>query len=310
MNCYSSSARGTFAIPNIPVRGAVFLLSVGLAGLLASHESIAQGADPIQLTTDGRLKRDPVFVKGGEELVFVVEERPVLLRMMRMKLADRSAEPLHKNDALSEFEPDFSPDGRYYTFIRSRTALRLGLVIRDTQEDKEAELRLNEAAAARSPAVSPDGTRVLYSFAEGGLQHIFSVNMQAGDRKRLTDSTGINNWPSYSADGKQIVFSSTRDGNYELYAMNADGSGIRRLTNSPRQDIRPAISPDGTRVAFTSSRDGNYEIYILNTDSPRRQRVTHHPERDDYPAWHPDGKRLVIVSERAGRHDLYLIDVP
>ena len=310
MDCESGSVRGSFAFPNNPARGAVFALYVLCAGLLVSGGSIAAGAGPIQLTNDGRLKRDPVFVKGGEELVFVVQERPVLLRMMRMMLADRSVKPLHKDDNKSEFEPAFSPDGRYYAFVRSRSALRLGLIIRDTQENKESEYTLAEASGARSPTVSPDSTRVLYSFAEGGRQPIFSVNMQAGDRKKITDSTGINNWPSFSADGKQIAFGSTRDGNCEIYIMNADGSGIRRLTNSPRQDIRPALSPDGSRVAFTSSRDGNYEIYILTTDGFRLQRVTNHPERDDYPAWHPNGKQLVIMSERAGRHDLYLVDVP
>ena len=267
--------------------------------------------EPIRLTHDRLFKRDPVFIEGGKEVVYVVLSRPEQLRLMRMSMSDGNVRPMHEDETRSELEPAFSPDGRYYAYLQSRSAASVGMVIRDTKDQKDVDIPPAPGfAGMRSPAFSADGTRLIYSFAENRRQHIFSIDLQGGDRQKLIDSIGINNWASYSSDGKRIVFGSTRDGNFEIYVMDADGSNVQRLTDRPSQEIRPRFSPDGKRIAFTSNRDGNYEIYVMNVDGTGLMRLTRHPERDDYPSWHPDGKRIVVVSERSGQQDLYLMQVP
>ncbi|MCH8042851.1 MAG: PD40 domain-containing protein [Planctomycetes bacterium] len=271
-------------------------------------------AGPLRLTNDGHLKRDPTFTNAGKQIVYVSGASPIQLQIMQLKFDEadtikQKPSPLHEKATKSEFEPAFSRDGRFYAFVQSRGNLSLALVIRDTKLNKDAEIKPGGGfSGLRSPAIAPDNSRVLYCYPENGTQQIFSVNPQAGDKKALTDSPGVNNWPCYTPDGKTIVFGATRDKNYEIYAMDADGKNPRRLTDSPLMDIRPVVSPDGRRIAFASGRDGNREIYVMNLDGTGVRRITHHPERDDYPAWHPDGKRLLIVSERAGRYDLYLVD--
>jgi Tol biopolymer transport system component len=290
--------------------------SFAVVATLASIAPLAAQApqtssDSQRLTTTGSVKFSPVFGRDRQEIVFVQFDKPTQLQLMRLNLSDRSVQPLHKDSARHQFEPAFSPDGRYGAFIDSKGTLSLALVIRDLKENRDAELPPAPGFAGyRSPAFTADGNRVLYSFADGGRQQIYSVDLRGGDRKQLTNSAGLNNWPHASPDGKRIVFGSTRDGNFEIYDMNADGSDVRRLTHHPMQDLRPRYSPDGKRIAFTSNRDGNYEVYVMNADGSGLRRVTHNPERDDYAAWHPDGDRLVIVSERSGRQDLYLIPVP
>ncbi len=293
----------------------ILCIAVGLgfawqAANCAADNHVAAVSSPIRLTNDNLFKRDPVFIKDGEELVYVVLSRPEQLQIMRMKMSDRKALPLHKDEVRSELEPAFSRDGRYYTHLQSRSPASVAMMIRDSKEKRDFEIPPAPGfSGMRSPTFSADGKRVLYSFAENGRQQIFSVNLQAKDRKTIIDSNGINNWPHLSSDGKLLVFSSTRDGNFEIYVARADGSDVRRLTDARSQEIRPRFSPDGRRIVFTSNRDGNYEIYVINSDGSDIQRITNNPEKDDYPAWHPDGKRLVIVSERSGRHDLYLIPV-
>ena len=268
-------------------------------------------AEPVRLTNDGLIKRDVSYMADGKHISYVWLENPAQLRLMKLNVQTKIVEPLHKDVTKTEFEPAFSSDGQHYTFIQSRGNLSLALVIRNLQTGKQTEIPPGGGfSGLRSPAFSADGKRVLYAYPVGGRQHLFSVDLAAKDRKQLTDSPGVNNWPDCSPDGKQIVFSSTRDGNYDVYIMDSDGTNVKRLTTNPRQDIRPRFSPDGKQITFTSTRDGNYEIYVINTDGSNLRRVTNHLERDDYPAWHPDGKRLLVVSERAGKHDLYLVDVP
>jgi len=278
---------------------------------LAIFANELSAAEPVRLTTDGRLKTDLVFLPGGTELAFSVQDEPILFKLMKLSLATGAVEPLHADAQKNEFELAISRDGRYRAFVQSRGNLSLALVIRDTQENKDAEVPpAGGFAGMRSPTFTPDGGRVLFSFPEESRQTIFSVNLQGGDRQELTRGPGINNWPEFNPAGNRIVFSSTRDGDYEIYTMAPDGSDVQRLTKSPRQDIRPRYSPDGKRIAFTSARDGNYEIYLMRADGSHVQRLTNHPERDDYPAWHPDGRRIAILSERDGQPDIYLHVVP
>ncbi|MAR08927.1 MAG: hypothetical protein CL681_02995 [Blastopirellula sp.] len=266
-------------------------------------------AEPQRLTDDGRIKWTPVFL-NNKELVYVDLEKPELTVIKRLNLTDLSTKRLHPEANTQELEPAFFKGGERSTYLKTTGGLNVGIVIRDEQKNKEALLPAEAGFCGyKSPAFFPDGNRVIFSFAQGGQQDLYSVNLDAKDRKQITSHSGNNYWPSFSPDGKRILFGSTRDGNYEIYSMNLDGKEVRRLTDCRFQDLRPQFSPDGKRIAFTSSRDGNFEVYVMNADGRHVKRITHHEERDDYAAWHPDGKRLVVISERDGSHDLYLVRV-
>ena len=286
----------------------VFMVAVVGLGL----GQVVVAAEPIRLTTDGRVKRDPVFSKpDGSELLFAVLDRPKQLRLMKLTLASGKVESLHPDETRSEFEPAVSRDGRFLAFVQNRGNLSLALVIKDLASGTQVDVPPGGGfSGMHSPTIAPDNSRVLYSYPEEGRQHLFAVGLDAKQSKRLVDSSGVNNWPSYSPDGQQVVFSSTRDGDYDLYVMKSDGTGVRRLTASPKQDIRPRWSSDGRRIAFTSNRDGNYEIYLIAPDGSGVSRVTDHAEQDDFATWSPDGRRLVFVAERDGHQDLVAIDMP
>lgn len=287
-----------------------FQLSVALLVAAAVASPLA-AVEPVRLTHDGRMKFTPVFINGGEDLVYVEIEDPRMFRLQRLQLADGAVEPVHKTVSAQEFDPAYSADGKYYAYLKAVGTLSVGMVISSRKETDEVQLAPGQGFSGyRNPAISPDSSLVLFSFAEEGRQDIFSVDIKGKNRKALTGGKGINLWPAFSADGSRVAFCSSRDSNFEIYLMKPDGSQITRITNNPFQDLRPRFSPDGKRLAFASHRDGNFEIYLVNTDGSNLQRITEHEERDDYPAWSPDGKSLVIVSEREGEYDLYRIQVP
>jgi TolB protein len=270
---------------------------------MASSEKLPGKA----LTRDGTLKTSPVFIKGGEEIIYTVQESPSL---MRLRVADGTTERLHPEATTSEFEAAFTPDGRFRAFAQSRGNLKLNLIIRDSRDGKESEFDPGGGfKGMKQLSFAPDGSRVIFSMAANNGIQVHSVNTAGQDKKLLTAS-GLNQWPTFSPDGKRIAFGSDRDGNYEIYVMDANGDNPRRLTENAAMDFRPAWSPDGKRLAFTSNRDGNYEIYVMRADGSAVRRVTNNPERDDYASWHPNGKQLVVVSERDGSSDLWLLDVP
>lgn len=281
--------------------------------LLIFIASALNAAEPVRLTTDGHVKRDPVFLNPqGTELLYALLEKPNQLRLMKLSMVDRTSTALHPTETRSEFEPAVSTDGRYLAFVQNRGNLSLAIVIRDQVENQTYEVPPGGGfSGPRSPAFAPDNSRMVFSYPEEGRQQIYSVGMKGGRNHRmLIDSEGVNNWPNFSPDGRRIVFSTSRNDDYEIYVAQADGSNPQRLTTSPKQDLRPRFSPDGSRIAFTSNRDGNYEVYVMQADGTNVIRLTNHPEQDDYPTWHPNGKHLVFLSERNGAFDFYQLDVP
>lgn len=281
-------------------------LILGMLGLLV-QTSFA--GEPKRLTTDGRIKTTPTFV-NDDEIVYVDFEKPEQTILKCLKLSDGSLRRFHPKASTQELEPSMSRDGRWCAFLKATGTLSVTMVIRDEQTGKDFEVKPGGGFCGfRNPAFSPDGKRVIFSFADNGLQDLYTVNSEGKDREQITKADGMNYWPSYSHDGKRILFGSTRHGNYEIYSMNSNGKEAQRLTDNPFQDLRPSYSPDGRRIAFTSNRNRNFEIYVMKADGSEVKRVTNHPERDDYAIWHPNGKQLIVISEREGSHDLYLVDV-
>ena len=265
--------------------------------------------DAMRLTTDGTLKQDPVFLKGGEDLVYTLLESPVQMRLMRLKPGEKTSTKLHPDATTSEFEASFSIDGSVYAFVQSRGNLNMKLVIREAATGKEAVFDPGGGfAAVRRPSIQPKGERVCFAIPVASGQEIVSVNRDGKDRKTLA-AGGINNWPAYSPDGKQIAFCSSRDGEFDLYAMKADGSELRRIIKLDGMQARPCWSPDGKRLAFTWNRDGKYNIHVINLDGTGLEQLTDTGERNDYATWHPDGKTVVFVGERNGGFDLYGVRV-
>ena len=257
-----------------------------------------------RLTSDGQLKRDPIFVNDGQEIVYSVEHNSPRLILNRLRLSDGVVTRLHPEASLPELKPSFSRNEKIYTFLAMTGNDYLTLRVGDAKS-KQVRILKSSGAVVWNASITPDGKQVVYNISGQLILRTLS-----GDKEiPLTKSAGRNDWPNVSADGKRIVFSSSRNGDFDIYVMKLDGSEMRRLTESLGLDMRPVWSPDGKQIAFTSNRDGNYEIYVMNADGSVVRRVTHHKERDDYPAWHPDGKKLVYVSERDGNYDLYFVRV-
>ena len=277
---------------------------------LASLTSVGFSSAQTPLTTDGSNKRDPVFIDDGTTLIYGVDENRDLIRLKQLDLETLESKPYYESANRHHVEVAFSRDGRYVAYTECTGNLTAQFVIKDLQEKKDFFVKHSGRGGTRSPAFAPDNSIVVYAFAEKGPQQLWSVDMEAKNKKQLTQSEGISNWPSFTPDGKTIVFSNTRENNYEIYSMDANGSNEKRLTENTIMDIRPIISPNGKQIAFTSTRNGFYNVYVMNVDGTEVRQVTDSEERDDYPTWHPDGKRLAIVSERKGKFDLYMVKVP
>lgn len=88
-----------------------------------------------------------------------------------------------------------------------------------------------------NPAVSPDGTKIAYSFWNGRDYDIYEMNMAGTVRKRLTWSPLDDDQAVYSFDGQKIFF--TGHNSLEIRRMDADGKNNIAIMEGP--GFRPAV---------------------------------------------------------------------
>ena len=68
-------------------------------------------------------------------------------------------------------------------------------------------------------ALSPTGETLVFRWAN----ELWSVGIEGGTAKRLTNHPAVDSEPKFSPDGKQLAFISNRNGSNQIYVMPAEG---------------------------------------------------------------------------------------
>lgn len=155
---------------------------------------------------------------------------------------------------------------------------------------RETVLIESKDGCFRDADVSPDGTRILYSFKasdRGDDFHLYEMAMPSRAVRQLTSGKGAADYEGcYLPDGR-ILFNSTRCMQIvdcwwtevsNLYRCEADGSGIRRITFDQVHDNYPTLAPDG-RVFYTrweyNDRSQMYPqpLFAMNADGTGQRAV-------------------------------------
>ena len=148
---------------------------------------------------------------------------------------------------------------------------------------------------ARDPAVSPDGTRLVFTRPDAtGYARILVAPVADPDAARVLSTGDHGLWdharPAWSPDGKTICYN---DQNH-LWLVDAGGGVPRRLATGGEADVHPAWSPDGRFLYFSSIRAGIHAIWRRPVGGGPATRVTMGPE-DKSPIVARDGQRLVYT---------------
>lgn len=155
---------------------------------------------------------------------------------------------------------------------------------------------------------SPDGTTLLYTGLRNENFDIYSIGVNGGKERRLTDYEGLDDGPEFSADGTLIYYNSMASGSMELWQMKTDGTAKEQLTNDLFSNWFPHPSPDGKWLVFISYLEDqgsqhppmkNVALRLLNLeDNSIRElcRFTGGQGSLNVPSWSLDGNRFAFVS--------------
>ena len=214
----------------------------------------------------------------------------------------------------SGIDPQLSPDGTKIAFTRWEPRYELFTINTDG---------LNEQALThgwrqiKSPTWSADGTKLVFSYQEGGqLDPEFrriniAKTMMAGDdieipanARNVEEKNGIITFEippdafwylkKIDPNTKQMTDLYTERHAYgpsghptqanEVIYKGDDGLALLNLDTNYNQPITtdfrdhtPLLSPDGSKLVVSYWQDGHWEIHTMNADGSNRQRLTETP---------------------------------
>ena len=127
---------------------------------------------------------------------------------------------------------------------------------------------------ARSPALSPDGRTVAFSY----LGDLWTVDAKGGVATHLTMHEKHDFNPVFSPDGQWIAFSSNRHGQYDVFVIPVKGGRPKRLTFDSGDDYVTGWSPESDNVLFMSNREIDLpfkiELYSISIHGGQEKRIS------------------------------------
>ncbi len=263
--------------------------------------------------------RQLTFLPGGENLPAISRDGQSLAYVAGpsgnedifvQRIDGRNATNLTANCPLDDFDPAFSPDGRFIAYHSECSGG--GLFVMGASGESARKV----ADSGFSPAWSPDGKEIAVVTERLGLPFgrnttsiLSAVEVETGKRRVISEHDAMQ--PAWSPDGKRVAFwglagISQRD----LYTVAADGSqsapeSAVRVTEDPDVDWSPVWSPDGRALFFSSTRGGTVNLWRIPIDP-----VTGAAAGSPAPVTAPsswvgwislsgDGKKLVFVDRNA-----------
>ena len=112
-----------------------------------------------------------------------------------------------------------------------------------------------------SPALSPDGARVVFAKrtvdfeADSASTALYLRDLRTRDMRppqRITPEDWSVSSPAFSPDGDTLYFLSAKNGSQQLYAMPTAGGEPRQLTDFALGIGTYQLSPQGDRIAFST----------------------------------------------------------
>ncbi|MEZ4864547.1 MAG: hypothetical protein R3C14_24745 [Caldilineaceae bacterium] len=151
---------------------------------------------------------------------------------------DKEAEAMIK-------QHQFSPDGRYRTFVTTKAWDKAPQVYVKRPDHPQYGPLPDRAISqltgvSYDPVWSPDGGRIAFVSQENESDDIWIANADGTNRHSLVR----NPWewdkhPSWSPDSRLLVFWSNRTGTKQIFVMDTNGQNVRNLSNVPWDEYDP-----------------------------------------------------------------------
>jgi Tol biopolymer transport system component/tRNA A-37 threonylcarbamoyl transferase component Bud32 len=162
------------------------------------------------------------------------------------------------------------------------------------------------AGVIGAPALSPDGSRLAFTWVGDGVDNpeLILLPIGSSSRVRLTNDLGIEVCPAWSPDGSRIAFVRCGSGRCAMFTLPAGGGTERKLVDLRHDNYNGlAWSPDGRSIVYAERATAAepYALFVLSVDTLSVRQLTA-PSGDGELRWafSPDGRSLAIIRVATG----------
>lgn len=216
----------------------------------------------------------------------------------------------------------FSPDGNEVVYSMA------GSLWRQKIGNNNAFELTSDKGYDYQPDWSRGGETVVFSRRHKDAMELYSLNLESGKTKKLTEFGAVSIEPRISPDGTKLAFvSSFKNGNFNLYVADLNGKGLANIVpiiegrrskidryyyGELDHAINPSWSPDGSRLLYVNNSEvawGTGDIWSVSVEDPKDKKLVLSEETtwDARPETAPDGKRVLYSSYRGRQwHQLWL----
>jgi serine/threonine-protein kinase len=158
----------------------------------------------------------------------------------------------------------------------------------------------SEGGDEQNPAWTPDGKRLAYASARGGISTMYWKTADGnGTPEKILTPQHPQRPSSFSPDGKFLAYTEVHPQNgLDIWTVRLDDSSRQPepFLRTPFDEDLPLFSPNGHWLAFRSNESGRMEVYVAQFPGAA---VKHQISIDggDQPMWAPDGKQLFFLKE-------------
>jgi serine/threonine protein kinase/WD40 repeat protein len=227
--------------------------------------------------------------------------------------ADGSTPVRVTTEAATDWNPVWSPDGRWLYFLSDRRgSMNLWRIAIDEATGATRGTPQPLTAPAnyiRHFSLSADGSTGTFATLMV-TNNLASAAFDAQSAKVVGPVVPLTSGPrdfqtiDVAPGGRDIALQTSFRTQEDLYLIGSDGTGLRNLTNDQPRDRSPQWAPNGRQLMFYSDRGGNYEVWSINRDGGSLRQMTQSGGQRYYPVPSPDGSRVAVAN--IDRFEIYV----
>ena len=131
-----------------------------------------------------------------------------------------------------DINASFSPDGRRIVFASGRSGEAYQIWVAAADGSEPHQLTRDMGGVQASPRWAPDGGAIAFhSLGVDGHTHIWTIEPDGANRRRITSGPGTRSYPGWSRDGGWIYFSRTDGGHQEIWRVAVGSGREERVTH-------------------------------------------------------------------------------
>ncbi|HRP02342.1 MAG TPA: biopolymer transporter Tol [Candidatus Kapabacteria bacterium] len=160
-----------------------------------------------------------------------------------------------------------------------------------------------------SPAISPDGTKMAYISAPGGVFGVFVKKIdEKGEGEQLLSSSRSLDFEdlnlltpgiSWSNDASKLAISAKSGGEDAIYIVNVKDGDYEKYKFGMKSITSVSWSPDGKQFAFIGTIIEKSDIFLYDIATKKLMNITNDIFSEKHFTWSTDSKEIFFVSDRA-----------